>query len=136
MDSWTCSTCGESHEGVATGYSYEAPWTWYTVAEEERAQRCCLNADYCVIDNGDFFVRGCLEVPIIGREEPFIWGVWVSLSKFNFESEQSLVNNRERIKERSYFGWLSSRIEIYPETSALNTNVHTRKVGTKPFIEL
>jgi hypothetical protein len=23
--------------------------------------------DYCAIDNQDFFVRGCLEIPIIGR---------------------------------------------------------------------
>lgn len=136
MDSWVCSTCGQSHEGVPTGYGYDAPWTWYTVAEEERARRCSLNADYCVIDNADFFVRGCLEIPIIGRDEPFIWGVWVSLSKSNFEREQSLVNNPERIHEPSYFGWLSSRIEVYPDTAALKTNVHTRAVGTRPYIEL
>jgi hypothetical protein len=136
MGSWICSTCAQSHEGVATGYSYEAPWTWYTVAEEEREQRCFLNADYCVIDNEDFFVRGCLEIPIIGHEEPLIWGVWVSLSKSNFEREQSLADNPERIKEPPYFGWLSSRIEIYPDTAALKTHVHTRQVGTRPFIQL
>lgn len=136
MDSWICSTCGQSHEGVPTGYGYEAPWTWYTVPDGERARRCFLNADYCVIDDEDFFVRGCLEIPIIGRNESFIWGVWVSLSKTNFEREQSLANDPERINEPPYFGWLSSRIEIYPDTAALKTNVHTRGVGTRPFIEL
>ena len=136
MDSWICSTCGQSHSGVPTGYTYEAPWIWYTVAEKERSQRCFLNADYCVIDNKHFFILGCLEIPIIGAEEPFIWGVWVSLSKTNFEREQSLARNPERIHEPSYFGWLSSKIEMYPDTATLKTNVHTRKVGAKPFIEL
>jgi hypothetical protein len=135
VDSWFCATCGQSHEGVPTGYSYDAPWTWYTIPDDERA-RCFLNADYCVIDNEDFFVRGCLETPIIGKLEPFIWGVWVSLSKANFDREQSLANSPERINEPSYFGWLSSRIEIYPDTAALKTNVHTRNVGARPFIEL
>jgi hypothetical protein len=78
----------------------------------------------------------CLEIPVIGREEPFIWGVWVSLSKTNFEREQSVAGNPERIREPAYFGWLSTRIEIYPDTAALKTNVHTRQVGTRPSIEL
>src|ERR1051325_4522965 len=124
MDSWICSTCGQSHEGVATGYGYEAPWTWYTVAEAERAQRCLLNADYCVIDNGDFFVRGCLEIPIIGREEPFIWGVWVSLSKANFEREQNLANNPERIKEPAYFGC------FHPASKSIPTQPRSRPTFT------
>lgn len=114
MDSWICSSCGQTHVGISTGFGYEAPWTWYTVPEEERPQRCFLNADYCVIDNIDFFVRACLEIPIIGGSEPFIWGVWVSLSKGNFEREQALSQNPERVNEPPYFGWLSSRIEIYP----------------------
>lgn len=89
-----------------------------------------------MIDKQDFFVRGCLEVPIIGSDEPFIWGVWASLSKQNFEREQRLATNPERTKEQPYFGWLSSRIEIYPDTAALKTNVHTRQIGRRPFIEL
>ena len=136
MDSWICTTCGQSHTGVPTGYSYEAPWTLYTVPESARSERCFLDTDYCVIYNEDFFVRGCLEIPIIGAAEPFIWGVWVSLSKPNFEREQRLAKNPERTKESPYFGWLSSRIEIYPDTAALRTSVHTRQVGTRPFIEL
>ncbi len=136
METWICASCGESHSGVPTGYSYDAPWTWYTVPEEERERRCSLSADYCVIDDSDFFVRGCLEIPIVGRDEPFIWGVWVSLSKTNFEREKSLADSPERIKEAPYFGWLSSRIEIYPDTAALKTNVHTRVVGVRPFVEL
>ena len=46
------------------------------------------------------------------------------------------MNDLERINEPAYFGWLSSRIELYPDTAILKTNVHTRGVGSRPFIEL
>lgn len=136
MDSWRCSTCGQVHERVPTGYGYEAPWTWYTIEKEERAQRSFLDADYCIIDCEDYFVRGCVEIPIIGSPKPFVWGVWVSLSKVNFERERSLSSDPNRINEPPYFGWFSSRIEIYPDTTGLKTRVHTREVGTRPLIEL
>jgi hypothetical protein len=136
MDSWVCPTCGSTHDGVPTGYSFEAPLTCYTIPDGEREQRSVLNSDYCVIENQDYFVRGCLEIPIIGHDEPFILGVWVSLSKANFDREQSLSKNPARVNEPAYFGWLSWRLEIYPDTFALKTNVHSRSVGTRPFIQL
>lgn len=136
MESWTCSTCGKQHSGLPQGYSYDAPLFWYTVPEEERESRCVLNPDYCVIDNRDYFVRGCLEIPVVGQREPFIWGVWVSLSESNFERELRLADDPARTNEPAYFGWLSTRIEIYPDTIALKTNVHTRRIGVRPFIEV
>jgi hypothetical protein len=133
---WTCKTCGKIHEGIPDSYGYEAPWPWYTIPESERASRSFHNQDYCVIDEKDFFIRGCLEIPIIGTPDPFLWGVWVSLSKSNFDREVSLVNDQNRSAEPSYFGWLCTRIEIYPDTVSLKANVHTQKVGLRPLIEL
>jgi hypothetical protein len=89
-----------------------------------------------VIDDNGFFIRGCLEIPTIGVQDPFLWGVWVSLTKSNFEREQNLLNDQNRTGEPPYFGWLSTRIEIYPDTAALKTKVHTLRVGLKPRIEL
>ena len=39
------------------------------------------SADDCVIDGDSFFVRGCIDIKVHGHSDPFIWGVWVSLSK-------------------------------------------------------
>ncbi len=61
-----------------------APLAYYAVPEIERSRRCQLGADGCVIDNEFFFVRGCVEIPVHGQPEPFVWGLWVSLSKQNF----------------------------------------------------
>jgi hypothetical protein len=133
---WTCRKCGATHTGTPDSYSYEAPWPWYTIPEAERDARSLLTEDYCAIDSEDFFVRGCLEVPIIGRDSPLLWCVWVSLSRENYFRERSLAEDPRRTAEQPYFGWLSSRIEIYPDTAALKTNVRTQPVGKRPLIEL
>jgi hypothetical protein len=96
---------------------------------------CSLNADYCEIE-GDFFVRGCIEIPIVGSKDPLVWGVWTSLSKHNFEREVELAENQERVNEPAYFGWLSTRLEIYQDTLSLKCNVRSRPPGLRPLIEL
>ena len=40
------------------------------------APRCELSSDVCVVDGKYFFVRGCIEIPVHGADEPFVWGVW------------------------------------------------------------
>jgi len=45
---------------------------------EERDTRALIGSDQCVIDPQWFFVRGCLEVSILGSDELFVWGLWVS----------------------------------------------------------
>jgi hypothetical protein len=95
-----------------------------------------LTDDYCTLFDKDFFVRGCLEIPIIGETAPLIWGVWVSLHKENFDRERKLARNPIRTQEPPYFGWLCSRIQMYPDTLLLKTHAHMREVGTRPFIEL
>lgn len=95
-----------------------------------------LTDDYCVIEDEDFFIRGCIEIPVLDHAEPLLWGVWVSLSKANFDRESLLAQDPKRVDEPPYFGWLSSRIEIYPDTASLKTHVHTQAVGKRPLIEL
>ena len=134
LEAWTCSRCGEPHSGIP-GYSFDAPWPWYISPERERSTSV-LSEDHCILRNEDYFLRGCVEIPIVGQNKPFIWGVWVSLSRDNFSREQSLRNSPKRVEETPYFGWLSSRIQVYPDTLLLKTQVHSRGVGIAPYIEL
>jgi len=67
-------------------FGADAPLSYYDIPKEERASRCDLGTDDCVIDEESFFVRGCIEIPVHGQEEPFSWGAWVSLSRPSFES--------------------------------------------------
>lgn len=74
---------------------------------------------------------------MIGGEDVFSWGVWVSLSKVNFSRALEVWNTPGREAEKPYFGWLCTELALYPEsTTNLKTNAHTRPVGNRPFIEL
>ena len=71
-------------------WAFDSPIYWEQIAESERPKRGFLNSDFCTIDERDFFVRGVLAIPIIGTEESFMWGVWVTLSKPHFDRMISL----------------------------------------------
>jgi hypothetical protein len=134
LETWKCSRCGEVHSGIP-GYSVDAPWPWYTTPESERGTSV-LTEDHCILLGKDYFIRGCIEIPVTSENDPFIWGVWVSLSLDNFNREQRLRNDPQRTEEPPYFGWLSSRIQVYPDTLLLKVRVHSRRVGVAPSIEL
>lgn len=132
---FTCTQCGEVHE-EAPGLSATAPLFYYGVPEAERATRCVLTADTCVVDGRYFFVRGCLEVPILGESEPFIWGLWTSLSQQSFETFLQAYDDDHRSQVGPFFGWLSAGVRGYPDTENLKTMIHLRDHGIRPFIEL
>jgi hypothetical protein len=130
------ATCGIFHEELPMCYGVPAPDYWEMLSEEERGKRGEITTDLCVIDQSDFFVRGNLEIPVQNSEEVFIYTVWVSLSEKNFARTLELWNSSDREQEPPYFGWLSTSLPGYPPTLNLKTMVHTRAVGTVPFIEL
>ncbi len=144
MEGYICSICGQYHQGLPLNYGSPAPALFYTVPEKERSKRVFLSSDQCeirgkkLLDAPTYFIAGNINIPIIGTKEIFQWTVWVSLSKENYKKAVKLWNQVSREKEPPYFGWLSTLLpmSLYPETLNLKTNVHTRPVGIRPFIEL
>src|SRR5688500_5774568 len=136
MPGYHCRRYGEYHDELPMSYGADAPEPYYDVAPEDRARRCDATEDQCVIDEEHFFVRGSTEVPVEDGPGPFVWGVWVSLSRRNFLRASELWRAEGRETEPPYFGWLCTRIPCYPDTLFLKTNVHTRAVGLRPLIKL
>lgn len=132
---YTCSICGEVHEGLPD-FACSAPTYYDWVPEQERARRCFLTSDFCVIDEQDYFVRAVLYVPINGTDESFGWGVWTSLSQKNFNRYGKLWDAEDVSEEGPYFGWLSNRLPIYPDTLGLKVKAHLRNEGLRPLLEL
>lgn len=131
-----CRRCGKSHGELPLHYGVEAPLAYYDVPEEERQSRTLLSSDQCVIDDKYFFIVGNIDIPVVGHDEAFSWDVWVSLSPKKFKRALELWTTPGRESEPPYFGWLSTSLPGYPETLNLKTNVHTRAVGRRPFVEL
>jgi hypothetical protein len=130
-----CS-CGETLEGPPFSWHFEAPSVWSLLSSTERQCTSELSSDQCVIEGRQFFIRGLVEIPVVDGNGPFAWGVWVSLSKANFDRANELWNDPQRVNEPSYFGWLSNSLPGYPETFNLKTAVHSREVGVRPYVEI
>ena len=124
LEGFRCHTCGEWHDGLPLDYAYSAPDYWSESLRDNPDS--FLNEDLCVIKGHDYFIRGLIEIPVIESDEPFRWGVWVSLSKASFDRMIELWSDPELLEEPPYFGWLSNSIDGYPETLNLKTNVRSR----------
>ncbi len=132
---WTCSVCGQVHSGLPTAIGGQAPWRDY-VPEAEFEQRVKLTADTCVIDGKDFMVRGHIELPIHGHQEPLAISVWTSLSEKSYNHMMEHWTDPNREMSPPYFGWLLVRLGGYPDTMHLKVQVHSRAPGVVPWIEL
>jgi hypothetical protein len=130
---YSCSCCGERHVGFPD-LAFDAPWHYHALPAEERAGAVLTN-DVCTIGD-DRFIRGTLDIPIVGRAGTFSYGVWVSLSAANFQRYLDLYEARDDLPPDPWFGWFCNRLPGYPDTLNLKTHVHLRPYPARPRIEL
>ncbi|GFO57575.1 hypothetical protein GMSM_45820 [Geomonas sp. Red276] len=130
---FTCTTCGREHDGIPS-YGSDRPTPYWDVPDDKLDKDVFLTQDSCVIADRFFFVRGCIELPVVGTGEFFEWGVWVSLKEENFFIWQDCYESVQRSNIGPFFGWLCSRLPGYPETLYMKTMVHLRDNGIRPLI--
>jgi hypothetical protein len=134
LDGFQCGTCGKWHDGLPLDIGFAAPHYWSKSLEED--PESYLTPDFCVIKNVAFFVRGVVEIPVVGLNEPFRWGAWTSLSRANFEKILHLWHDDRLLTEPPFFGWFSNSIKLYPETLNLKTNLISKDIKHRPSIIL
>lgn len=133
--SFKCSSCDKIHEG-SPSFGYRAPDT-YLQQSKDIQEAGYLRGDFCEYEDEDgphYFIRVCLEIPIHTVEQPFLWGVWVSLSKQSFDRYFETYDSPVLTDE--YFGWLCNSLPFYPETYPMKTKVHPRAGKDRPRIVL
>ena len=136
MATWTCGCCGEEHESLPDSFAFGEPFQWNLAWNDSLPENCYLDTDYCMIESRDYFIRATLEIPVEGRETPFVFGVWSSLSEVNYDRALTMADDPARVNEPAYFGWLSNRIWQYPDTLNLKCRVISRELGIRPYLEL
>ncbi len=119
-------------DGFPLSYSVKAPLAAAGIPAEELEQRVVITPDQCVIDNRDFYLRGRFVVPVIGLDQPFIWGVWAEVSPKNFIRTNELWEVQGREAEPPFPGWLNTQMPIFGDTYNLEVRVHTQVVGRRP----
>lgn len=124
-----CEVCGKEHDELPD-IGADAPYYWSK--EAEASGTCSLTEDLCIIEEEEYFVRGVVEIPILGTDDYFDWGVWVSLKKENFEIYR---DNSDTSSIGPFFGWFSTEIDYYSvSTISLPTTVKFVGDGTRPRI--
>jgi len=133
---FTCSCCGKLHEG-SPSFGFRAPDHYSGLSEKQKADLGKLSDDFCTIESGkgtDFFIRAVLEVPIHGVGEPFLWGVWVSLSEKNFVRYRETYASQ--VEGEIFFGWVCNSISLYPYRSTRPADVVVQGNRSRPKIVL
>lgn len=129
---WTCACCGKDYKTLPFAYGFDQPDNWHGVPEQQRQHRTTLGTDTCTIDEREFYIRGCIVIPVIDHADPFVWGVWASVSEQSFERIGQLWDVEVREHEPPFFGWLANDNPIYPTTRSLKLNVVLKNSRQRP----
>jgi hypothetical protein len=129
-----CTTCKQFHSELPISYGCDQPDSYLSLSPEDRPRRAALAASQCVIDNYKYFIRGLVEIPILGLSEPLLWGIWASVWKEDFEEMDNHwhVQGREKLIG-PYRGRLNNSLSEYPETLNLKCTIQVRPVGERPL---
>ena len=133
-ETFTCATCGESHVGSPKSFAADFPDMYANLNREERDARATVGSDQCIIDQKWFFVRGCLEIPINGSNEPFLWGLWASVREEVFDEISDCWELKSREKLHGPFkGRLANALSVYPETLNLHLQILLQPLASRPL---
>lgn len=136
MPGFQCSSCGEWHDKLPLTFAADAPYSYFAVPSGERDDRTVLTSDQCIIDEERFFIRGQLEIPILGQQQVFTWGVWTEVAEDDFERMGEVWDTVGRESEPAYLVRLDTALPIYPTTVGLPAELITRPVGYRPEVRL
>lgn len=131
-----CNCCGDLHEG-SPSFGYRMPDQYACLSEEQRMAMGRLTEDICTIkhqEGTDYFIRAVLEVPIHGVEEPFLWGVWVSLSEKSFNRYVETYD--DPVEGDGFFGWVCNEISAYPFDRSRPADVRVQLGRARPKVVL
>jgi hypothetical protein len=111
------------------------PDNYANMTAEERDDRASISSDQCIIDGSEFWIRGCLEIPIRDTGEIFIWGLWANLLEEDFDTihDHWETTNREKMIG-PFKGRLGNKVALYPQTANLKLTLQIQPLGTRPLI--
>lgn len=131
-----CNSCGEVHEG-SPSFGFSAPDQYASLSDLQKKAMGKLSDDFCTItheEGTDHFVRAVLEIPIHGVAQPFLWGVWVSLSEKSFERYRKTYDSP--VEGETFFGWVCNAIPFYPYPHSRPSDVVVQSGRARPKLFL
>lgn len=134
---YLCSTCGREHHEIPLSFAADFPDPYANLSRDDRENRALISSDQCIIDKDQFYLRGCIELPIAGSEEVFLWGVWARIHEKDFDEIHENWNSAGRESRIGPFkGRLANSLSIYPQTLGMKLEIHIQPVGERPLFLL
>ncbi|MEO7456224.1 MAG: DUF2199 domain-containing protein [Gemmatimonadaceae bacterium] len=134
MTSFRCQTCGEMHSGVPLVWGPDAPDRLRSEVLTP-THRALLTSDICVIARSTFFVRACLDLPIVAEASSFFrWLVWVELERASYRELRSMWRVLRRRAFAPLAGKLANALPYEAPTRDLAVELHDRGPGIRPSV--
>jgi hypothetical protein len=111
-DRFTCSVCGQEHEGLNTDWAYALPDVVWEIPEQDRKERARFNDDLCQFGER-YFVPCVLGVPFVDAPGRFGWGAWAEVNWPTFERYLELYDE-DGSSEPPHAGTLANMLSAYP----------------------
>jgi hypothetical protein len=135
--SYLCHTCGKRHDEIPLSFAADFPDPYVDLNREDRENRARISSDQCIIDSEQFYLRGCLELPIIDSDDIFLWGLWGRIHEKDFDTIHEFWEKEGREHAIGPFkGRLANSLSIYPETLNLRLEIRIQPVGARPLFFL
>lgn len=132
--SYICHTCGKQHDEIPLSFAADFPDPYANLNREDRDNRALISSDQCIIDQEQFYLRGCLELPIINSDGIFLWGVWARVHEKDFDQINEFWERAGRENVIGPFkGRLANSLSIYPDTLNLRLEIRIQPVGQRPL---
>lgn len=135
---WTCSCCGKAMTGLPLDISYSHPLLWDSLDETSKA-RSKLGKDFCLVDSGedgiDRYIRCVLPIPVIGLEDEFCFGLWMSVSEKTWDIYNAEFDSGTS-SLKTCFGYLGNGVLGFPNSFLLHANVEFSNDNQRPRVYL
>ncbi len=133
-DGFTCSICGERHEGLPTDWGYALPDVVWALPESERAEKARFGSDLCQFGER-YFIRCVLAVPLKDTAGDFGWGVWSEVGWDVFERYLEIYD-QDGSGETPHRGTLANRLPVHPSSLGAPVLIQFRDPTRRPSLSL
>lgn len=135
MSGWfTCSICGQQHEGLVKDWAYTLPDAVWEIPEAERVEKARFNTDLCNFGER-YFIRCLLEVPFSHGRDRFGWGAWAEVDFGTFKRYLELYSEDGSL-EPAHFGNLANGLPAYPGSLGAPVFIQFRDPKSRPALYL
>ena len=113
-----------------------APYAAQQVPASERQKRVKLDTDVCVIDRAQYFVRGCLDIPIRNESEGFRWLVWIAVPRPAFRVIRSFWRQLRGRQFPPTRGALAVALPYASDTLGMEVELTDGGAGYRPHVRV